>query len=130
MGSLSLQWKGGFSTLYNPHFYLSDVGLFGVYYRYGFLTPLIALIFYAGYLRIMKLCPNKGPLLCAFQLVFWFQMLNMFLSNSLMYGGDVLGIGAACFLYYARVNAAAKSPIREPRGTRHDYIQYRDHQLE
>ena len=130
MGSLSLQWKGGFSTLYNPHFYLSDVGIFGVYYRYGFLTPLIALIFYVGYLRIMKRCPNKGPLLSAFQLVFWFQMLNMFLSNSLMYGGDVLGIGAACFLYYARAHAAQASPTREIRGTRHDPIQYRNHQLE
>lgn len=130
MGSLSLQWKGGFGALYNPHFYLSDVGIFGVYYRYGFLTPVIALIFYAGYLRIMKRCPQKGPLLNAFQLVFWFQMLNMFLSNSLMYGGDVLGIGAACFLYFSRAYATEKSPTRELRGTRHDKLQYRDHQLE
>lgn len=130
MGSLSLQWKGGFGALYNPHFYLSDVGIFGVYYRYGFLTPVIAFIFYFGYLRIMKRCPQKGPLLSAFQLVFWFQMLNMFLSNSLMYGGDVLGIGAACFLYYSRVYAAAESPTRELRGTRHDQLQYRNHQLE
>ncbi|TBU88137.1 hypothetical protein [Phytopseudomonas dryadis] len=130
LGSLSLQWNGGFSTLYNPHFYLSDVGIVGVYYRYGFLTPVIAFVFYAGFLRIMKNCPNKGNLLNAFQLVFWFQMLNMFLSNSLMYGGDVLGIAAASFLYYSKAHATEKSTTPVFRGARHDNLQYRDHQLE
>ena len=110
MGALSLQWNGGFSTLYNPWFYLSDVGIVGVYYRFGFLTPVIALVFYGGFLSIMRDCKNKGDLLSAMKLPFVFGLINMFLSNSIMYGGDLLGISAACFLYFSRVRAKAPAP--------------------
>jgi hypothetical protein len=125
LGALSLQWNGGFSKVYNPHFYLSDVGIVGVYYRYGFLTPFIALIFYWGYLRIMKRCKNKGSLLMAFQLSFWFQLLNMVLSNSLMFGGDVLGLSAAFFLYYSRVSAQERSTSRNRDWVNYGTVQYR-----
>ncbi|MFO7704547.1 MAG: hypothetical protein R6V43_05355 [Halopseudomonas sp.] len=107
MGALSLQWHGGFSGMYGPHFYLSDVGIVGVYYRYGFLTPLVALIFYAGYLWIMRQCKNKGVLLLAFQLSFWLGMLNIMLSNAIMFGGASLGVAAACFIYFAKVRNPA-----------------------
>lgn len=103
MGALSLQWNGGFSGMYGPHFYLSDVGIVGVYYRYGFLTPLIALIFYGGYLWIMRQCKQKGVLLLAFQLAFWLGMLNMMLSNAIMFGGGSLGVATACFVYFAKL---------------------------
>jgi hypothetical protein len=36
MGALSLQYNGGFSTVYNEYFYLSDVGIYGLVYRFGF----------------------------------------------------------------------------------------------
>lgn len=125
LGALSLQWQGGFSTIYNPQFYLSDVGIVGVYYRYGFLTPFVALIFYGGYLRIIKRCKDKGPLLLALQLSFWFQLLNMVLSNSLMYGGDILGLAAALFLYYAKVSLAERSTNRSRDWVNYGAVQYR-----
>lgn len=41
MGSLSLQWNGGFHTVYDPHFFLTDVGILGEFYRFGLLLPLV-----------------------------------------------------------------------------------------
>ncbi len=129
LGALSLQWNGGFHTIYNPNFYLSDVGIVGVYYRYGFLTPLIAVLFYGFYLRAMKRCRDKGPLLSAFQLSFWFSMINMVMSNSIMYGGSQLGISIACFIYYAKVQAAASREYSQAKVS-YDPIQYRNYKLE
>jgi len=40
MGSLSLQWNGGFHTVYDRHFFLTDVGVLGELYRFGLLLPL------------------------------------------------------------------------------------------
>tara|TARA_R110001599_G_scaffold309309_2_gene516291 strand:- start:1325 stop:2620 length:1296 start_codon:yes stop_codon:yes gene_type:complete len=135
LGALSLQWNGGFSGMYGPHFYLSDVGIIGVYHRFGFLTPFVALIFYGGYLWIMRQCKHKGPLLLAFQLTFWFGMLNMLLSNALMYGGATLGIAAACFVYFAKARNPASEQghsIITPSNNWaiHDQLQHRHHNLE
>jgi hypothetical protein len=132
LGALSLQWNGGFSGVYGPHFYLSDVGIVGVYHRFGFLTPLVAVIFYGVYLWIMRQCKHKGPLLLAFQLGFWFSMLNMLLSNAIMFGGASLSIAAACFVYFAKVQNPAREQghyIRPPPTdwTNHDQLQHRHH---
>lgn len=132
LGALSLQWNGGFSGIYGPHFYLSDVGIFGVYHRFGFLTPFVAVIFYGVYLWIMRQCKHKGVLLLAFQLTFWFGMLNMLLSNAIMFGGASLGIAAACFVYFAKVRNPAREQryaIRPPPTdwTNHDQLQHRHH---
>jgi len=129
MGALSLQWNGGFGELYDPHFYLSDVGIIGVYYRFGFLTPLIALLFYGGFIYFMRQVRDKSPLLNAFQLGFWFSIINMFMSNALMYGGDTLGITLACFLYFARTQASEAAHKQYER-VNHDPIHYRHYKLE
>jgi hypothetical protein len=47
-GALSEQYRGGFISLYGPYFYLSDVGIFGEFYRYGFLA--ICQIFFIVYI--------------------------------------------------------------------------------
>lgn len=130
LGALSLQWNGGFSSLYNPHFYLSDVGIFGVYYRFGLLTPAIALVYYLGFLRLMKKCPDKGHLLNAFQLSFVFSLLNFAMSNALMYGGSTLGVAAASFLYYAKLQIPARSINRNRGWMNHDKLQHRHYKLE
>ncbi len=109
LGALSLQWQGGFSRIYNDWFYLSDVGIVGVYYRFGFFAPLIALTFYLGFIRIMRNCPNKSDLLAAYQLDFIFALFNMVLSNSIMFGGENLGLAAAIFLYASTSSATAES---------------------
>lgn len=127
-GALSLQWNDGFAALYDPHFYLSDVGIVGVYHRFGFLTPLIALLFYGGFIYFMRQVPMKGPLLSAFQLGFWIGLFNMFLSNAIMFGGDTLGITLACFLYFAKVQLTAAQPDYER--VNHDPIHYRHYKLE
>jgi hypothetical protein len=124
MGALSLQWNGGFSRIYNEQFYLSDVGIIGVYYRFGLLAILVALIYYGGYLQILKNCEYKGPLLSAFQLSFAFQIINMFLSNAIMYGGDIIGVAAAALLYFARPHEQ-NYPLNKHRGrSPNDTVQY------
>lgn len=129
MGALSLQWNGGFGTLYDPHFYLSDVGIIGVFYRFGFLTPLVALLFYGGFIYFMRQVKEKSPLLNAFQLGFWFSMINMFMSNSIMYGGDNLGITLACFLYFARKQTSEAAHAQYER-VNHGPVHYRHYKLE
>ncbi|MEB0039868.1 MULTISPECIES: hypothetical protein [unclassified Pseudomonas] len=118
MGALSLQWQNGFARIYSSYFYLSDVGLLGVYYRYGFLAPIIALIYYIGYWRIMRQCRNKADLLSALQLDFAFNCINFFLSASIMYGGEMAGLAIAGFVYFAQVSVAQErvetSPAWQP----------------
>jgi hypothetical protein len=115
MGALSLQWQIGFGQIYSSYFYLSDVGLLGVYYRFGFFTPVIALIYYLGYWRIMRQCRNKGDLLSGLQLDFTLNAINFFLSTSIMYGGDLSGLAIAAFVYFARASTATQhSAIRYP----------------
>jgi hypothetical protein len=114
MGALSLQWQNGFARLYSAYFYLSDVGLLGVLYRFGFLTPIIVLFYYFGYWRIMRQCRRKGDLLSAFQLDFVLNALNFFLSTSIMYGGDLAGLAIAAFVYFARVSAARNEALQRP----------------
>jgi hypothetical protein len=117
LGALSLQWQGGFSRLYNSFFYLSDVGIIGVYYRYGLFTPIIVLVYYLGYLRIIRQCQVKGDLLCAFQLDFFFNCINFFLSSSIMYGGETSGLAIAAFVYFARESVVAKAAVTPPSGS-------------
>lgn len=121
MGALSLQWQNGFARIYNAYFYLSDVGLLGVFYRFGFLTPIIALFYYFGYWRVMRQCRRKGDLLSALQLDFMLNALNFFLSTSIMYGGDLAGLALAAFVYFARVWAVNDEAAPRPLSAERDY---------
>lgn len=130
MGALSLQWNGGFSKIYNSHFYLSDVGVFGVYYRYGFLALVVLLVYYGGFLWIMRQCSNKGSLLSAVQIAFVFGMLNFMLSNGLTFSGDLYGMAAAFFLYYAKMQAVNSSYMTNLGQVDYGHFQYRNYKLE
>ena len=125
MGALSLQWNNGFENIYNRHFYLADVGVFGVYYRYGFLALFVLAIFYVGFLRTAKRCRRKGPLLLALQLTFVTMSLNFILSNALTFAGDVLGMAAAFFVYYAATQRAEQPSAQFSRQVSYDRLQYR-----
>ncbi len=39
-GSLSVLWRGGFPAHYGHYFWLADVGLVGMLFRYGIFTPI------------------------------------------------------------------------------------------
>lgn len=130
MGALSLQWQGGFSRIYNSHFYLSDVGLFGVYYRYGFLTPLLVLLYFGGYIWILLQCKDKGNLLSAMQFAFVAGMLNFPLSNALTFSGDMYGMAAAFFLYFSKVQASEKTLNANIDRVNYGQFQYRNYKLE
>ncbi|HJE69548.1 MULTISPECIES: hypothetical protein [Pseudomonadaceae] len=40
-GSLSLMWNDGFKPIFGDYFFLSDVGIFGTVFRFGFLSILV-----------------------------------------------------------------------------------------
>jgi len=40
-GSLSLMWQDGFIPYFGEHFFLSDIGIIGTLFRFGFLTFLL-----------------------------------------------------------------------------------------
>lgn len=130
MGALSLQWDGGFSRIYNSHFYLADVGIFGVYYRFGFLAPIAALVFYGGFIWIMGQCSDKGALLAALQLSFVVSMLNFALSNALTFSGDIYGMAAAFFLYYAKLQTENSTLTANLEQVNYGQFQYRNYKLE
>jgi hypothetical protein len=114
MGALSLQWQGGFSRLYSSYFYLSDVGVLGVMYRYGFIMPLIILVYFVGFWRIGRQCRNKGDLLAAFILDMCFNLINLFLSPAMMYDGNIAALAVAAFVYYGQVRVPASQPADRP----------------
>jgi hypothetical protein len=116
MGALSLQWQGGFSRLYSSYFYLSDVGVLGVMYRYGFIMPLIILVYFVGFWRISRQCRNKGDLLAAFVLDMCFNLINLFLSPAMMYDGNIAALAVAAFVYYGQVRVPASQPADRPLG--------------
>jgi hypothetical protein len=53
-GSLSLMWQDGFIPYFGEHFFLSDVGIIGTLFRFGFLTFLIVPMTLFVYHRIAK----------------------------------------------------------------------------
>lgn len=53
-GSLSLMWQDGFIPYFGEHFFLSDVGIIGTLFRFGFLTFFIVPLTLLIYQRIAR----------------------------------------------------------------------------
>ncbi len=65
LGSLSLQWEGGFAPIYGEHFFLSDVGVIGELYRLGVVLVVICLIMGLAVYFYVKPCPDeRGRTIC------------------------------------------------------------------
>lgn len=53
-GSLSLMWQDGFIPYFGEHFFLSDIGIIGTLFRFGFLTFLLVPLTLFVYRRIAR----------------------------------------------------------------------------
>ncbi|WP_417775622.1 hypothetical protein [Stutzerimonas xanthomarina] len=53
-GSLSLMWQDGFIPYFGEHFFLSDIGIIGTLFRFGFLTFLLVPLTLFIYRRIAR----------------------------------------------------------------------------
>lgn len=53
-GSLSLMWQDGFIPYFGEHFFLSDVGIIGTLFRFGFLTFILVPLTLFIYQRIAR----------------------------------------------------------------------------
>ncbi|WP_422488930.1 hypothetical protein [Endozoicomonas sp. ALE010] len=100
MGALSLQWQGGFHQVYNRHFYLSDVGLYGIWYRFGLLAiPLIFFYFRNNLVWAFGRPDDKRPLVVAIRYSIVFALLNPVYSNIMTFGGQTYGLFFAVLAY-------------------------------
>lgn len=60
-GSLSLMWQDGFIPYFGEHFFLSDIGIIGTLFRFGFLTFLLVPLTLYVYRRIAwNINPQMG----------------------------------------------------------------------
>lgn len=53
-GSLSLMWNDGFKHYFSYYFFLSDVGVIGTLFRFGFLTIAIIPVSFLVYFKVAK----------------------------------------------------------------------------
>jgi hypothetical protein len=64
-GSLSLMWQDGFIPYFGEHFFLSDIGIIGTLFRFGFLTFLLVPLTLFVYQRIARnINPDMGFSYC------------------------------------------------------------------
>jgi hypothetical protein len=99
-GALSLQWNEGFRRIYNNNFYLSDVGLLGVAYRFGVFTLFIAGIYYYVLLRAVKIAINiRIPIYRASIYMIFIAIFNIIFSNAMAFDGGLYGIILAIIYY-------------------------------
>lgn len=60
-GSLSLMWQDGFIPYFGEHFFLSDIGIIGTLFRFGFLTFFLVPLSLYVYQRIARnINPDMG----------------------------------------------------------------------
>ena len=86
-GSLSLMWQEGFVPYFGEHFFLSDVGIFGTLFRFGFLTFLIVPLTLYIYQRIAR---NINPDLAFLYPAMLALMVIWPLNGLLEYGQPVI----------------------------------------
>jgi len=100
MGSLSNQWNSGFSSYYNKNFYLNDVGMLGLFYRFGILV--FGIIFLYLYIFISAM---KGSHSFEMKGLAWAYMMNILILLNfytlLINGGQATGLLLA-MLYYEK----------------------------
>lgn len=90
-GALWLQWQNGFARLYGENFYLSDVGIFGTYYRFGVLAiPMMMAVLYFVYRRVMKMPPSAMKSICLSGVLFMTILLPT--AGFVEYRGFMVGM--------------------------------------
>ena len=70
-GSLSLMWQDGFIPYFGEHFFLSDIGIIGTLFRFGFLTFLLVPLTLFVYRRIARSINSEMEFTYAVMLAFF-----------------------------------------------------------
>jgi len=70
-GSLSLMWQDGFIPYFGEHFFLSDIGIIGTLFRFGFLTFLLVPLTLFVYQRIARSINSNMEFVYAVMLAFF-----------------------------------------------------------
>ncbi len=106
MGALSLQWQNGFHRIYGDHFYLSDVGIVGEFYRFGIFLPIIFGIMALGvYCYLRQPMDARGRSLCL-------GLLLLLILNSP--GGGIIAFAGANWALLIAIAVAFREPTGLP----------------
>ncbi|NTW87899.1 MAG: hypothetical protein HGB26_01965 [Desulfobulbaceae bacterium] len=109
-GSLSALWKGGFAEIYQPTFFLADVGFFGTIYKYGVLSTLFYFIYFFVQFRALRAAKEHHY----YRLIMaaWIFLLVMLpVAATIEYRGSMSGLLLAMSLGCA-VEASRSVPKR------------------
>lgn len=106
MGALSLQWQNGFHRIYGNHFYLSDVGIVGEFYRFGVFLPIIF-----GIMALAVHCYLRQPIDACGRSICFGLLLLLVLSAP---GGGIIAFAGANWAILLAIAVAFREPSRLP----------------
>ncbi len=115
-GALSLMWNDGFHRFYGGNFYLGDVGIFGTFFRLGFLAvPLLAFVFYRLIVVLRRMPPSDNKNIVVLSLLY--ALFTSPTSGLLEYRGFFFGM-LFCIVVTAHYSHKriyqAKPPLPQP----------------
>lgn len=109
LGALSLQWQDGFHRVYNKNFFLSDIGVLGEFYRYGFFLPVI----YGLVAFLMVLCRarvgGEGRALVTALIVL--TLVNAPSAGLVAFNGEIYVLMMAVAASYARRDTLSRTAM-------------------
>lgn len=115
-GALSLLWNEGFHRVYGDNFYLADVGVVGILYRYGLPVTILILsvsiaLAYVTTKRMMY-SPLKRVMILGFFFVFLAPGAGVFFYAGLQFG-ILLGITVGLVSSNNRVHERMQASVRK-----------------
>lgn len=90
-GALWLQWNNGFARLYGDNFFLTDVGIFGSFFKFGIWGIFLVLIFMRFFYKALTLKSTKTSVL-VIKSIFLFLFFMWPIAAIFEYRGHLLGI--------------------------------------
>ena len=112
-GALSLSWRGGFSEIYGQNFFLSDVGIFATFFRFGVIfAPVILIItflfFWAPYKKSVQTSQRVAVSVSAIALILLIPTGAIFEHKSVLLA-IVVAMGYAGNMFSKRIRVRFKS---------------------
>lgn len=109
-GGLAFSWNGGFTTLWDVHFWLADIGVIGTIFRFGifslFFIPVMA------YLILRRTVPDELPVRCFCVAITVMWILLSPVADWLMYRGALIGIFLAIKFAFPSVAERKRERVR------------------
>ena len=108
LGALSLQWQDGFHRVYNKNFFLSDIGVLGELFRFGFFLPVVyGLVAFLMWLCRIRAAAGEGRALVTALIVL--ILVNAPSAGLVAFNGEIYVLMMAIAAAYARRRVRARA---------------------